>query len=109
MEKRLFSFTDVCGPTPGKPGTAARGRGHEPSASASGNQEGCICFDIGWEAREVGRERTTLRGLGDVSPEGIAGRCKSDLCIANQRMVRADHSALGRWRQNVVSAGHAAG
>ena len=29
-------------------------------------------------------------GLGNVSSEGVAGRPQSHLCVANERLVRAD-------------------
>ena len=35
-----------------------------------------------------------LRRLGDLSPQGIARRSKSALCVADQRLVRTDHSTL---------------
>ena len=48
-----------------------------------------------------------FRRLGDVSPQGLAGRSEPDLRLADQRLVRADHSALRRRRQDVGPAGHA--
>jgi len=57
----------------------------------------------------MGGQRSALRGLGDVSREGIAGGSGSPVCVANQRMVRADHTALRRWRKDVAPAGNTAG
>ena len=33
---------------------------------------------------------------------------ESNLCLADQRMVRPDHPALRRWRQDLAPARHAA-
>src|ERR1700722_17612737 len=68
---------------------------HERSAGAGGNEKGRVYFDVGRQARKVGRERAALCGLGNVSPEGFTGGPQSDLCVADQRMVRSDHSTLG--------------
>ncbi len=58
-----------------------------------------------WEvARKVGSKRSPLCRLGAVSPEGLAGRPESHLCLAVQRLVRADHSALRRRRQDLDTA-----
>ena len=59
------------------------------------------------QAPEVGRQRPALRRLGDLSPEGFARRSEPHLCLADQRLVRADHSALRRRRQDLAPAGHA--
>jgi hypothetical protein len=67
---------------------------HEPSAGVGGDEEGRVHFDGGWEARHLGGERAFLRGLGDLSHEGIGGESRSDLCFADERMVWADHSAV---------------
>src|SRR5438067_209834 len=44
----------------------------------------------------------------DVSPQRLARRSQSHLCLADKRMVRADHSALRRRRQNLAPAWNAA-
>ena len=41
--------------------------------------------------------------------EGFARRSQSDLCLADQRLVRPDHPALRRRRQDLAPAGNAAG
>ena len=51
-------------------------------------------------------DRPALRGLGDVSPQGLARRSQSHLCLADQRLVRPDHPALRRWRQDLAPAGN---
>ena len=44
---------------------------------------------------------TVFRRLGDVSPQGIAGRSESHLCVAVHRLVRPDDAAFERRRQDV--------
>ena len=58
--------------------------------------------------REVGRQRPALRRLGDLPPQRLAGRSEPDLRVADQRLVRPDHPALRRRRQNLAPARHAA-
>ena len=70
-----------------------------------GTRKGAFILDVGRQARKVGRQRPAFRGLGDVSPQGIAGRSESHLRLANQRLVRADNSALRRRRQNLEQPG----
>src|SRR5579859_7304489 len=65
-----------------------------------------IYSHVGRQAREVGRQRSALRGLGNVSPQRFVRGSQPDLCVANERLVRPSHSALRRRRQNMVSAGH---
>ena len=65
--------------------------------------------DFGRQAGEMGRQRPPLRGLGDLPPEGLARRSQSALRVADERLVRADHPALRRRRQDVASARNAAG
>src|ERR1700676_109403 len=84
-------------------------KSYERSAGAGGNEEGRICPDLRRQAGKVGGQRTAFRGLGDVPLEGIAGRSQPDLRFADQRMVWADHPALGRRRKKLVSAGDASG
>ena len=63
--------------------------------------------DGGRQAREVGCQWPAFRRVGALSPERIAGRSQSHLCFADQRMVRSDHPALRRWRQDLASARYA--
>ena len=55
----------------------------------------------------MGRQRPALCRLGDLPHQGIAGRSEPDLRLAVQRLVRADHPALRRRRQDLAPAGHA--
>ena len=48
------------------------GARHEQSASSGGHTQGRVHPDLGRQAREMGRQRPALRGLGDLSPERIA-------------------------------------
>ena len=59
-----------------------------------GTKQGRVCADVGWEAREVGGEWAALCGVGDLSREGIAGGSEPVVCVAVERMVWADDSAL---------------
>ena len=69
--------------------------GHEERRIHSGGRR---------QARQLGRQRAVLRRLGDLSHEGIAGRSRPHLCVADQWLVRADHPALQRRRQNLGDA-----
>src|SRR5579872_7134845 len=87
--------------------TVINGEKYEWRSSLSRNTERCFHSFVGREAAKLGSERPALCRLGDVSPERIACRSQSDLCLANQRMVWADHSTLRRRWQNLASAGNA--
>ncbi len=73
-----------------------------------GTRKGAFVSDVGRQAREVGRERSAFRGLGDLSREGIAGRSEPALRLAIERLVRADDPAVERRRQNGDPVGNAA-
>jgi hypothetical protein len=49
----------------------------------------------------VGRQRSALRRLGDLSPQGIACRPGPDLCLAGHELVRPAHPALRRRRHDL--------
>ena len=42
----------------------------------------------------TGLRQAAFWRVGDVSPEGIAGECGADLCVAVERVVWADYTAL---------------
>ena len=69
-----------------------------------GHTKGCVHPDLGRQARAVGGQWSALCGLGDVPREGLARRPEPDLCVANQRLVWADHPALERRWQDVGDA-----
>ncbi len=69
------------------------------------HQERCVHSHFRREAGKVGGQRPALRGLGDVSPQGLAGEPGPHLCVADQQLVRAGHPALRRRRKNVGAAG----
>ena len=83
------------------------GRYYEQRSSSRRHAQRCVHSHVRRQAPEVGRQRPALWRLGDLPPEGLAGRSEPHLCLANQQLVRADHSALRRRRQNVAPAGHA--
>src|SRR5437868_4072800 len=87
-------------------GKEYEGEWNEPSTSIGGYAEGCVCVDVGWQAQKVGGRRAVLCRVGDLSYERLARRSESDLRLAVQQLVRADHSAFKRRRQNVGTAGH---
>ena len=82
---------------------------NELGTTAGWHAQGRVRSHFRRQAAAVERQRPALCRLGDVSPQGFARRSEPHLCLANQRLVRADHSALRRRRQNLVPAGHAGG
>src|SRR6266404_4174651 len=80
------------------------GERHEQGTSTGWHTQRCIHTYFGRQARKMGREWSPLRGLGDVPPERIAGGPESNLCVADERLVRPDHSALRRRWQNLAPA-----
>ena len=73
-----------------------------------GTRKGAFHPYLRRQAREMGSQRPAFRRLGNLSHERLARRSQPDLRLANQRLVRPDHSALRRRRQNVEPARHAA-
>ena len=78
----------------------------EQSSSPGRHTQGSLCAHLRWKTRKVGRQRAALRRLGDLSPQGIERGSEPNLRLANQRLVRADHPALRRRRQNLDAARH---
>ena len=72
-----------------------------------GTRKGAFILTSDGKREKVGGQRSALCRMGAVSPQGIAGRSQSHLCIADQRMVRAIDPALRRWRQDLAPAGNA--
>src|SRR5215831_10714391 len=77
---------------------------HEPGPCSRRYAQRGIYSYVGRQAGEVGGERSSLRRLGDLSHEGFACRPEPDLCIANERVVRSDHPAIRRRRQDLAPA-----
>src|SRR3954451_10006520 len=65
---------------------------YERSSSTGWYAQGRVCDHRGREAERLADQRPPLCGLGDLPPERIAGGPEPDLCVADQRLVRADHS-----------------
>src|SRR5690606_12342265 len=78
---------------------ARKERRNEWSSSLGGHQERCVRPDRRWKARAMERRRPSLRWMGDLPHEGIAGESEPDLCIANQLLVRPGDPAFRRRRQ----------
>src|SRR6185295_7718224 len=74
-------------------------RNDEQCTSTRRHPEGGVYSDFRWKTRKVGREWPTLRRLGDISRERIARGSESHLRVANQWLVRTDHSTFRRRRQ----------
>ena len=66
-----------------------------------GTRKGAFVLTSDGSAQELGRQRPALRGLGDLPPQGIAGRSQSHLRVAVERLVRSGHAALERRRQDL--------
>ena len=50
-----------------------------------GTRKGAFVLDVGRQARAVGRQRSALRGLGDLPSEGIARRPERLYAVAGER------------------------
>ena len=75
----------------------------ERSTGAGRHPQGRVRPDVGRQARTVGRQRSPFRRLGDLPREGIARGPESAVCVAVERLVRPDHPALERRRQDAGS------
>jgi len=71
--------------------------------------QGAFVLTADGKRDQMGRSAVRTSGLGDVSRKGSPAGSGSPVCVANQRMVRADHTALRRWRKDVAPAGNTAG
>ena len=58
-----------------------------------GTRKGAFVLTSDGKRREVGRQRPALRRLGDVPPQGLAGRPEPHLRVAVERLVRPDASS----------------
>ena len=58
------------------------------------------------ETEQVGHQRSTFRGLGDLPPQGIARRSRSALRVAVERLVRTSHPAFQRRRKTWETMGN---
>ncbi len=68
---------------------------HEFNPCVGWHKKGRIHPDGGWQAPELGGQRPTLRGLGDISSQRFACRSESHLRVTDKRLVRADYPAFG--------------
>ena len=68
---------------------------HERSTSTCRHTKGRVHPLVGWRAQGLGCQRAALRGLGDLSRQGIAGGSQPAVRVAEQRLVRATDSAVG--------------
>ncbi len=59
-----------------------------------GTRKGAFILESDGKREKWDVKRPAFCRLGNVSPERIAGRSESNLRLANQRLVRADHSAF---------------
>ncbi len=80
-----------------------KGTRNERRESSRWNQKGRIRPHLRRQAAEVGCPRSIVRRLGGLSHEWIRFGSQPALCLAIERLVRADHSALGRRRENLAS------
>ena len=71
----------------------------------AGTRKGAFILTADGKRQNWEDQRTALCGMGAVSPERLAGRSQSHLRLADQRLVRTDHSTLRRWRQDLAPAG----
>ena len=66
-----------------------------------GTRKGAFVLTSDGKRETVGRQRAALRRLGDLPPQGIAGRSEPPLRLAVERLVRPDDPALERRRQDL--------
>src|SRR4026209_340309 len=71
-----------------------RGDAYERRSSARWYAQRRVHADVRRTAEAVGRERTVLWRVGDLSPQRIAGPSEPILRVAVARLVRPDHPAL---------------
>ena len=66
-----------------------------------GTRKGAFILTSDGGAQRLGGERAAFRRLGDLPPQGFAGRPEPALRLAVQRLVRADDPALRRRRRDL--------
>ncbi len=66
-----------------------------------GTRKGAFVLTSDGQRKTVGHQRPAFRGLGDVPRQGLAGRSGPAVCLAVERLVRADDPALRRRRQDL--------
>src|SRR5215207_4405271 len=64
---------------------------HEWRTSTRWHPERRIHSRLGWRTPILGRERAALRGLGDLSRQGLASGSEPSVRVAEQRLVRSAH------------------
>src|SRR5262249_47344952 len=73
----------------------------ERSAAPRWHAERRVRPDIGRDARRLGGRGPAVRGLGDVPPEGLAGRPRPNVRVTVDRLARPGHATLRRRRQDL--------
>ena len=66
-----------------------------------GTRKGAFVLTSDGSARSLGGSRAPLRGLGDLSRQGLARRPEPAVRVAVERVVRADDPAIRRRRRDV--------
>ena len=70
-----------------------------------GTRKGAFVLTSDGKRERLGRQRPPLRGLGDLPPEGLAGRPEPALRVAVEQLVRAGDPALRRRRPDLGAGG----
>ena len=81
------------------------GRAHERSSRPGRHSKGCLHPDLDRQAQALERQRSPLRRMGGLPPQGLAGGPRPDLRLAEQRLVRPGHPAVERRRQALGGGG----
>ena len=69
-----------------------------------GTRKGAFILTSDGKRERWNVERPALRRLGDLSPQGLAGRSEPHLRVAVQRLVRPEHPALRRRRRQTLGS-----
>src|SRR2546425_10546533 len=76
----------------------------EQGTGTGWHKEGRFHSDVGRQARKVGCERPSFCGLGDLPCQRITCGPEAAVCVADQRLVWTNYSALRCRRQDVGGA-----
>src|SRR5713101_9629763 len=71
-----------------------RSKWHEQGAGTGRHAQGRLRFELGRHPEEMESRRPSVRGLGDLSPQRLAGRTRQVVRIPIQRLVRPGDAAL---------------
>src|SRR5262245_13548600 len=72
-------------------------------SSPGRHAQGRVHSYIRRSAEELVDGGAVLWRVGDLSPQGFAGRSEADLCLAVERLAWAGDAAVGRWWQDVAA------